>query len=115
LDDGVNGRDDLGCALRPVETLDRFDGVTVLADAQAVTDDLVEVNEHPVSKKLIHLVLTGVVARAQPPDGADLVGGVMVDVQAGIVLPPVEYPVHEAFECELFLVTVVRPPVLEVE
>ena len=105
LDDGVNGRGDFGGALRSVETLDRLDGVAVLPDAQALADDLEEINERLVPEQLIHLVLAGVVARAQPPNRADFIGSVMVDVHAGVALPAREHPVHEAFECQLFLLT----------
>ena len=113
LDDRVSGRGDFRGALRSIEALDRLDRIAVLPDAQAMADDLIEINEHLVPEQLIHLVLAGVMARAQPPHRADLVGGVMVDVHAGIALPAREDPVHEALEGALLLLTVVRPPVPE--
>ena len=52
---------------------------------------------------------------AQPANGADLVGRVVVNVHARMLLPPAEHPVHESFKGDLFPVSVVCPPVLECE
>ena len=113
LNNGINGGGDIRGAFGAVEALDLLDGVTVLANAQAVADDLIEVNEDIVAKQLINLVLSGIVACAQPANGAHLVGGIMINVHPRVLLPPVENPVHEAFEGELLSIAVMRPPVIE--
>ncbi len=115
LDDRISRRGNLGGAFWSVEAFDRLERVAVLAEAQAVTDDLKEINKHLVPEQRIHLVLAGIVARAQSSNRADLVRGVMVDVHAGVVLPSIEDPVHEAFEGQLFLLPVMGPPIDEVK
>jgi hypothetical protein len=67
-----------------VQPLDR---ITVLADAQPVTHDLVEINENLIPQEFIHLILTSIVPRAQAANRADLIGGIVVDVHAGAALP----------------------------
>jgi hypothetical protein len=115
LDHRFSGRGDLGDTFRTVKVLDRLEGVTVFSNAQPAADDLVEIDEHPVSEKVIHSLLTSVVECAQPANRADFVGCIMKNMHAGIAFPPIEDPIQEALKRELFLGTVMGPPVFKLQ
>src|SRR4029453_10245368 len=59
-------------------------------------DDLIQIDEYIVTEQIIDFVLACVVARAQAPNSAHFVGGVMIDVHRWIFLPALKHPVDES-------------------
>ena len=115
LDHRLSGRGDRGDTFRTVKVLDGLEGVTVFSNAQPAPDDLVEVDEHLVSEKVIHSILTSVMERAQPSNRADFVGCIVKNMHARIGFPPIEDPIQEALERELFPGTIMGSPVVELQ
>ena len=52
--------------------------------AEAVADDLEQVDEDAAAEQVVELGLARAVAAHQPPERGDLVGGVVVDVHVGV-------------------------------
>ena len=69
----------------------------------------VEIDEHIAAQEVVHLVLArGVLAHQAAKRGA-LVGGVVVDVRAGVAAPPGDDTVDEALEDLALTVAIARP------
>ncbi len=100
---------DLGGSLEAVDLLDRLDRVAVDRRAQRLLDDAVEVDEHLLAQEVVHLLLAGAVLAHQPRQRRALVGGVVVDVQAGAPPPALDDPVDEALERRPLAVPVPPP------
>ena len=73
-------------ASEAVERLQSLDGVALDRGAQPLPDHAVEVDEDAAAQQLVDLVLAGRVAGHHALDGGGLVGAVVVDVEAGMLL-----------------------------
>jgi hypothetical protein len=113
LNDGVDGGRDFGRTPRSIEVLNRLNRIAVLADTQTMAHRLIEIDEHPIPEKIVHFVLTRVMTRAQPPDRINLIGSIMIDVHAGILLRPLNHPINESLKGKFFFFAVMCPPVIE--
>ena len=100
---------DLGRAHEPVQRLDRLDRVALDRRAERLLDDAVEVDEHVVAQEVVHLLLARAVLAHEAAQRRALVGGVVVDVRAGIAAPALDHPVDEALEDLALAVAVARP------
>ena len=76
-----------------------------------MADDLIQIDEYIVTEQIVDFVLACVVARAQAPNSAHFVGGVMIDVHRWIFLPARVNPVDKSLEGGLFTIAIVPPPV----
>src|SRR6478736_7527700 len=80
-----------------------------------MADDLIQIDEYIVTEQIIDFVLACVVARAQAPNSAHFVGGVMIDVHRWIFLPARVNPIDESLKRDLFFNPIVSPPIAEFE
>ena len=92
-----------------VERLQLLDRVALDRCTQPLPDHAVEVNEDAAAQQPVDLVLAGRVAAHQALDGGGLVGAVVVDVKAGVLLPARHDNVDEALEHAPFARLVERP------
>ena len=81
-----------------VERLQPLDRVALDRGAQPLPDYAVEVDEHAAAQQPVDFVLAGCVAAHQALDCGGLVGAVVVDVEAGVLLPARHDVVDEALE-----------------
>ena len=115
VDDARAGGLHVALARLAVELLDVLDGVRGRGRADGFADDLVEVHQAPFAQERVEQRLArGVTARELLERGV-LVGGVVVDVQAGVFAPALVEPVHELLERLLLLEAGVAPEGLELE
>ena len=82
----------------PEHGLELLDGVLLDARPERLPRDNVEIDEHPTAEHAVDLRLPRGVAPHQPLESARLVGGVVVDVEAGVLCPAPDHLVHEPLE-----------------
>ena len=95
-----------------VVALELLQRVAVLADLQALADDGVEVDEHPVAQEVVDLGLARGVLDRQRPQLGQLVRRVVEDVHAGVLGAQRDDAIDELLERGLLGVEVVRPRAL---
>ena len=105
--------DDLAVAGRQVEHLELLDRQRRQADGEALAHHAVEVDEDPAAQQVVELVDPGGVATRQLLEGGGLVGGVVVDVQVGVLRVARHDEVDERLEQLLLDGRVVGPPAPE--
>ena len=96
------------CALEVEERLHLLQPVARARGAEPVADDLEQVDEDAAAEQVVELGLARAVAAHQPLQRRDLVGGVVVDVQVGVLAQPRVDEVDELLERLPLGVVVVR-------
>jgi hypothetical protein len=108
-DAGAAVGDGLAGARRQVQRLELLEAVALLRDEHRVADHLVQVDEHLAPEDAVDLGLAGVVAAGEPLEHRSLVGGVVVHVQVGVAVEPLDHEVDEALEGVALAGRVVAP------
>jgi hypothetical protein len=94
---------------RHVERLELLDRVAVRADARALLDERVQVDQHIVAQQVVDRVLPHAVPRREREQVGAFVGGVVVDVHARMLRPTRGDVGEEPLESHPLLGVVVRP------
>ncbi len=108
-DDAAERVGDSLLPVAPVEGFELLDGVRLLAHAQALPDDRVEVDQSRPSKELIHLGLPRGVPGGERCQPARLVRRVVVDVHGRVGSPRSHQAIDKRLERRLLLLGARRP------
>jgi hypothetical protein len=91
---------DLGVAIKAEEYLHLLQPVRRHGRREPTPDDLQQIHEYPSGEQVVDLGFAGVVSTSEPPECADLVCGVVVDVHVGVLdqarVDPVDHPLESA-------------------